>query len=218
MVVSCSARVVALFAIFFLATGVFAQSVPISGIDYRELKVPQPTESPGRIEVVEFFWYRCPHCYALEPALDAWLAQQTADVRFRRVPVIFGDHWEIDARILYALEAIGEAGRLHRPLLDAIHEQGGRKLNDKAYVKWIADWLLKQRVDMLRYNDAVNSPAVREKVKRAAEMTWVYGIEGTPTFAVQGRYVVSSPPGDRRAILVITDYLIRQSRAQLARK
>jgi thiol:disulfide interchange protein DsbA len=214
---SFSARLVALFAIL-LATGAFAQGVPVAGIDYRELKDPQPTESPGSIEVVEFFWYRCPHCYALEPALETWLAKQPADVRFRRVPVIFGDHWEIDARILYALEAIGESNRLHRPLLDAIHEQGGKKLNDKAYLKWVADWLLGQRVDMRRYNDAVNSPAVREKVKQAAEMTRVYGVEGTPTFAVQGRYIVSPPPGERRAILVITEHLIRQSQAQLARR
>src|SRR5258706_1359893 len=176
---SFSVRLVALFA-FFLATGAIAQGVPVAGIDYRELKVSQPTESPGRIEIVEFFWYRCPHCYALEPALETWLAKQPADVRFRRVPVIFGDHWEIDARILYALEAIGESNRLHRPLLDAIHEQGGKKLNDKAYLKWVADWLLGQGVGIRRYNDAVNSTAVPEEEEPREDMSPVYRGQGTP--------------------------------------
>ena len=195
-----------------------AHSAAVPGIDYRELKQPQPTETRDAVEVIEFFWYRCPHCYALEPSLETWLAKLPAGVKFRRVPVIFGDQWAVDARILYALESIGELPRVHRQLLDAIHEQGGKKQQGAAYTKWVADWLAAHGVDAGRYATAFDSPAVQEQVKKASAMTQAYGVEGTPTFAVQGRYVVSPPPGDRRAILSITDQLIRLSQSQLARK
>jgi thiol:disulfide interchange protein DsbA len=196
----------------FLAATAHPQVSPIAGIHFRELSKPQAVAAPaGQVEVVEFFWYRCPHCYALEPDLEAWLAGLPAGVAFRRVPVIFGDQWAVDARILYALEAIGEFERLHRGLLDAIHQQGGKKLADKAYMSWVAQWLAARGVDARRYDAALNSPAVRKKVRDAEEMTHAYGVEGTPTFAVQGRYVVSPAPGDRRAILAITEHLVRRT-------
>src|SRR5262245_41324719 len=121
------ARLFTLAISLLFATVASAQPPPIAGIHFRELKQPQPLAvSPGKIEVVEFFWYRCPHCYALEPELEALLAKLPAGVQFRRVPVIFGDHWAIDAQILYTLEALGEFDRLHRGLLDAIHQEGGK--------------------------------------------------------------------------------------------
>jgi thiol:disulfide interchange protein DsbA len=198
---------------------VTAQSTPVAGIDYRALKPQASADAQQSIEVVEFFWYRCPHCYALEPLLEPWVARLPRHARFKRVPAILGREWAIDARVFYALEALGEVERLHRPLLDAIHTEGGRRLDRDAYSRWVSTWLTKQGVDPKAYAAAFDSPGVQEKVRKAAEMARVYQLEGTPTFVVGERYVVSPPLGDRRRILEITDYLVSQVQAEtLARR
>jgi thiol:disulfide interchange protein DsbA len=203
----------------FMVSVATAQNVPIAGIDYQEIKSPSNASPQGTIEVVEYFWYRCPHCYALEPLLEPWAARLPGEARFRRVPAVLGKGWTIDARIFYALEEIGELNRLHRPLLDAIHQNGGRRLDGDAYERWVSDWLRNQGVDVQRYAAAFESAAVREKTKRAADLSRALQIEGTPTFLVAGRYLVSPPPGDRRRILEITDYLISRAQAdKLARR
>jgi thiol:disulfide interchange protein DsbA len=125
--------------------------------NYIELKPPQAVESSGKVEVLEFFWYRCPHCYALEPDLEAWAKRLPRDVQFKRVPGILNDDWAVDARIFYTLEAIEELERLHRPLFDTINQQGGVRLHGDAFAKWTADWLAKQNVDMAKYDAAFRS-------------------------------------------------------------
>jgi thiol:disulfide interchange protein DsbA len=205
-------------AALVLSVAAFAQGAPTPGIDYQELRTPQSTDSPGKVEVVEFFWYRCPHCYALEPQLAAWVKQLPSDAQFRRVPGIFNDDWAIDARIYYALEAIGEVERLHTPLFDAIHQTGGVRLKGEPYARWVADWLSRQRVDMKKYDAAYNSFGVQTKVSRARQMTAAYRIDGVPALAVQGRYVVSASVGERKLMLAITDHLVGQARRQLAKK
>src|SRR5438309_1835425 len=104
-------RVLSVFSGLFLALAAYAQSSPVEGVDYIELKPPQGVESSGKIEVLEFFWYRCPHCYALEPDLESWAKRLPRDVQFKRLPGILNDDWAIDARIFYTLEAIGELER-----------------------------------------------------------------------------------------------------------
>lgn len=207
---------------FFLALmplPALAQHIPIAGVDYRVLKTAQPTEVVARIEVIEFFWYRCPHCYALEPHLESWLAGLPPDVSFRRVPVVFGGEWIIDARAFYALEAIGEFDRLHRRLLEAIHDGGGRGLKGDRYARWLVQWVRAQSGDARRFESALESERVAAQVRQAEKLTEAYGVSGTPNFAVHGRYVVKPPPGDRRRVLAIADYLIRESRGSpLARR
>jgi thiol:disulfide interchange protein DsbA len=151
--------------------------------------------------------------------LDPWLEKLPGEARFRRVPAVLGNEWGADARVFYALEALGELDRLHRPLMDAIHEKGGKNLAGKAYTRWVSDWLRTQGVNADRFAAALDSPEVREKAKRAAEMSRSLQLEGTPSFVVAGRYVVSPPPGDRRQILAITDYLVSRAQAEtLARR
>src|SRR5215831_13959254 len=132
-------NLLALAAVLAFALPAFAQRAPLEGRDYIELKPPQATDSPGKIEVTEFFWYRCPHCHALEPALEDWVKKLPKDVRFRRVPAVFNAEWSIDARIFYALDSLGAVERVHRALFDAIHEEGGNRLQGAAYAKWVAD-------------------------------------------------------------------------------
>ena len=161
-----------------------AQKTP----DYYELNPPQPVESTNKIEVLEFFWYGCIHCYNLEPKLEGWLKDLPKDVEFRRVPAVLSERWAHDATIFYAFEALGLLDKLHRPLFDAIHRD--RLRTDR----WpeLSGWLEKQGVDPKKFEATVKSFGVQSKTKRAIRMTTAYKIDGTPAMAVHGRYVVPS--------------------------
>ena len=196
-----------------LAFAANAQQSPSEGVDYTELKPPQATESPGKVEVIEFFWYRCPHCYTLEPDLEPWLKRLPRDVQFKRVPGILNDDWAVDARIFYTLEVLGDFQRLHRPFFDAIHQQGGVRLRGDAFAKWAAEWFAKQKVDMAKYDAAFRSFTVESRLRRAAQMSRSYRLDGVPTLVVQGRYSVTSG----RTMLATTDFLIGEARKQSAR-
>jgi len=190
-----------------------SQAAPVEGTDYTELNPPQATDSPGKVEVIEFFWYRCPHCYALEPQLEAWVKRLPPDVQFKRVPGILNDEWAVDARIFYALEAIGEVNRLHRAFFDAIHQGGGVRLHGDAFGKWAAEWLAKQKVDMAKYDAALHSFSVESKLRRASQMARSYRLDGVPGISVQGRYLVAAST----TMLATTDSLIGEARKQLAK-
>ena len=209
-------RLLSAFSGLFLAFAACAQDSPVEGVNYIELKPPQAVESSGKIEVLEFFWYRCPHCYALEPDLESWAKRLPRDVQLKRIPGILNDDWAIDARIFYTLEAIGELERLHRPLFDTIHQQGGVRLRGDAFAKWTADWLATQNVEMARYDAAFRSFTVESKLRRAAQMSRAYRLDGVPTLAVQGRYLVVATTS-RKAMLAAADFLIGETRRQLAR-
>src|SRR6266705_836853 len=209
-------RLLSAFSGLFLAFAACAQGSPVEGVDYIELKPPQAVESPGKVEVLKFFWYRCPHCYALEPDLEAWAKRFPRDVQVKRIPGILNDDWGIDARIFYTLEAIGELERLHRPLFDAIHQQGGARLRGEAFAKWTADWLAKQNVDTAKYDAAFHSFTVESKLRRAIQMGRGYRLEGVPTLTVQGRYLVIASTS-HKAMLATADFLIGETRRQLAR-
>jgi thiol:disulfide interchange protein DsbA len=198
----------------FLSFAAYAQGSPTEGVDYIELKPPQTAESPGKIEVLEFFWYRCPHCYALEPELESWVKRLPRDAQFKRVPGILNDDWAIDGRIFYTLEALGEVERLHRSLFDAVHQQGGVRLRGDAYAKWVADWLAKQNVDMAKYDAAFRSFTVETRLRRATQMGRAYRLDGVPALAVQGRYLVVATTSPK-AMFATADFLIGEARKQL---
>lgn len=179
---------------------------------HTELRPPQPTESPGKVEVIEFFWYGCPHCYAFDPFLNAWVAKLPSNVVFKRVPAIFNEQWGVAARVFYALEAINEEQRVHTALFDAIHKEGLRITDESA----MAGWLAKQKVDVEKYKGAYRSFTVETKLKRALQMTQAYRIDGVPSLAVQGRYVLSASQIDERQGLVnATDTMVRTVMKQM---
>jgi protein dithiol oxidoreductase (disulfide-forming) len=180
----------------------FAQRSP----DFYELNPPQPVETTDKIEVLEFFWYGCIHCYNLEPKLETWLKTLPKDVEFRRVPAVFNDRWALDASIYYAFEALGLLDKLHRPLFDAIHRDRLRTDN------WqnLSAWLEKQGVDSKKFETTVKSFGVQSKTKRAIRLTSGYKIDGTPAMAVHGRYTVPSS----EAMLGIVNQLVGQVRKQ----
>jgi len=175
-----------LAALLLLPAATFAQ-----GRAYTELPNAQPTEAGGKVEVLEFFWYGCIHCYNLEPPLEAWLKKLPADVQFRRVPAIFNERWAHDAAIFYTFEALGVLDKVHRPFFDAIHRDKLRSDNSAA----LAEWLQKQGINTQKFNDTLKSFGVQSKTRRAAMLTAAYKIDGTPAMAVQGRYTVSAEQG-----------------------
>lgn len=195
--------------IVFFAAGL-TQAQPTAGVEYRELSAAQPADSAGKIEVIEFFWYGCPHCYNFEPALTPWVKKLPKDTQFRRIPAIFNDDWAQGARAYYALEAIGEGERLHKPLFDAIHQDTKLKVANEAA---LTEWLGKQGVDTKKFAAAYRSFSVEGKIKRAAQLTQAYKIEGVPAMAVNGKYVVvTDNVKSFEQMLAVSDYLIDQSR------
>jgi thiol:disulfide interchange protein DsbA len=193
----------------FLIAGL-AQAQPVAGVEYRELPTAQATDSADKIEVIEFFWYGCPHCFNFEPVLEPWVKKLPKDVQFRRIPAIFNDEWAQSARAYYALEAIGEGPRLHKPLFDAVHTGSRLKLANEAA---LTEWLGKQGVDTKKFAAAYRSFSVEGKIKRAAQLTQAYKIQGVPALAVNGRYVViTDNVKSFDQMLAVTDYLLDQSR------
>ena len=201
---------------FSVALGLAAVAAPLAlraqapqpSTDYTILKPELPVDAPpGKIEVIEFFWYGCPHCYTLEPLLESWLKKLPADVQFKRVPAVFNERWAKDAAIFYALEASGNLERLHRPLFDAIHRDGLKTDDGRA----LGQWLMKNGVDTKKFDEIGRSFSVQSKVRRAAQLSTAYGIEGTPAMAVQGRYTIGVDRG-QPAMLATVDYLVDQVR------
>ncbi len=176
------------------------------GVDYIVLKPELPVETSGKIEVVEFFWYGCPHCYTLEPLLEDWLKRLPNDVAFRRVPAVFNERWAKDAAIFYALEALGQLERLHRPLFDAIHKDALKTDQGQA----LGQWLTRNGIDTRKFDEAARSFGVQSKVKRAAQLSKAYAIDGTPAMAVHGRYTVGAEQSRTQAAMLSTvDSLIQ---------
>lgn len=192
-----------------------AAAEPARGIDYREVAAARPVQRE-RIEVIEFFWYRCPHCYEFEFHLKRWAARLPADVVVRRVPAVFSKEWEIDARIFYALEAMREEGRLRAALFDAIHRGGARRLTGTRYLQWVEEWLSSQGIDVAQFRTARHSKAVEDQIEQSRRMTIGYKLEGTPTLGVNRRCIVDANSGDHARMLAITSYLVHHAR-QMAR-
>jgi thiol:disulfide interchange protein DsbA len=178
---------------------------------YGEINPPQPVEAKGKNEVIEFFWYGCPHCYTLEPHIEAWLKSLPPDVEFRRVPAVFSQRWGHDAAIYYTLEALGLLEKLHRPLFDAIHKNNLRTDNEPA----LSEWLQKHGVDPKKFMDTMKSFGVQSKTRRAVQQTIAYKIDGTPAMAVAGRYTVSAEQGrTQQGMLKAVDTLVAKARKE----
>lgn len=189
---------------------VAAQDAPVEGKHYARISRPQPTRDPRRVEVVEFFAYGCSQCYAFEPALDAWQKKLPRDVLFRRVPVAFRDGPMVMHQRLYlAIEGLGLVETLHRQVFDAIHAQR-QPLETSDQIGSLA---ARNGVDPARLLEMMNSFAIAGKARQAAQMADGYGVEGTPSLAVDGRWLTSGPhAGSNPKSLAVADYLVARAR------
>ena len=192
-----------------MAAPAAAQFVPVEGTHYVRLSEPLPVPA-GKIEVIEFFWYGCPHCNAFEPTLDAWQKKLPADVLFRRVPVAFREEpYGTHQRIYYALETMGLIPTMHRKVFYAIH--GERQRLDKA--PEIAAFMAKNGVDSAKFLEVFNSFSVQTKARQARQLSAAYKIDGVPALGVQGRYFTSgSMAGTNEAALSVVDFLVQKVR------
>ena len=162
----------------------------VKGRDYKTVDPPQPVSTGNKIEVVDIFWYGCPHCFHLEEPIKVWLKRKPADVVFKYFPGTFGaPAWEPLTRTYYALEAMGVVGKYHEPLFTAIHNEHQTALITDP--KAIADWLAKRGVDRQKFLDTYNSFGVTASLKRSIDLTRAYDIEGTPAIVVDGKYVTA---------------------------
>ena len=165
----------------------FAHAGVVAGKDYKMLNPPQPTTSGKKIEVLEFFFYGCSHCYHLHPLLSAWERKMPKDVQLEYVPVVFNESWEPMAHTFYALEAMGQRKQLHDALFEAWNVQN-IDLSDEAH---IAEFVAKHGVDRSRFEADYNSFSVSSKIARSNQLVQSYGVRGTPTIAVDGKYIIS---------------------------
>jgi len=192
------------------ASAAGAQGAPVEGTHYTKLAQPVPVSTPaGKIEVIEFFSYGCPHCNALEPTLEVWAKRLPPDVVFKRVPVGFNALYENYQRIYYALEAMGQVEAMHRKVFNAIHQQRQR-LDKEAD---IAAFMTANGLDGAKFVDLYKSFTVQTKAKQAQQLSQSYKIDGVPSMAVQGRYVTSgSLAGSNERALAVTDALVQNLR------
>ncbi|WP_269630999.1 thiol:disulfide interchange protein DsbA/DsbL [Pelomonas sp. BJYL3] len=194
-----------------------AQGGPVEGRHYQKLQQPLPTTA-GKIEVVEFFWYGCPHCYVFEPALAAWTGQLPADVSLRKVHVLFRPNMRVHQRTYFALEVMGKEAEVRGKIFDAIHRQGQRLDELDA----MAAFLAKQGIDAAKFKDTFGSFGVNNKCGQADKLAEGFRIEGVPAVGVAGRFLTSpamASVGMRideeqsglRALAVV-DFLIKRAR------
>jgi protein dithiol oxidoreductase (disulfide-forming) len=191
------------------APAAHAQGGPVEGTHYQKLAQAVPLTSTGKIEVVEFFWYGCPHCYALEPFVEQWAAKLPADVSFRRVPVGFAPQHEFHQKVFYALEAMGQLGNLHRKFFDAIHKDHKRMATEPELVAFANA----NGLDSAKFTETMKSFTVIGKVRQAKQLSDAYRVDGVPMVGVQGRFTTSSTmAGSAERTFVVVDFLIGKVR------
>jgi protein dithiol oxidoreductase (disulfide-forming) len=187
-------------------------AAPVEGQQFVRLSTPAPVTLPSpdkKIEVVEFFWYGCGHCYAFEPAVEAWVKRLPPDVAFRQVPVGFAAPHQLHQKLFYALEEMGQLGALNRRVFAAIHQQN-RRLSSEAEIMAFAT---SNGLDAAKFGEAFKSFGVNTKVNRAKQLTEAYKIDGVPAIGVNGRFYTSgSLAGSNERALAVADFLIQRSR------
>jgi thiol:disulfide interchange protein DsbA len=183
----------------------------VAGRDFVQIEPAQPVAEGGRIVVVEFFWYGCPHCSDMHPRLKAWAQRQPADVALVYQPVVARDRWEGGARMHFTLQALGEQERLADALFEATQLEG-LDLNDEAVM---LGWAERQGLDRQRFAAAYRSPPVQRQVDEARSVAERYQLRGVPALVVDGRYLTSNAyTGSADDTLAMVDRLVQKVREE----
>ncbi|MEG0968356.1 MAG: thiol:disulfide interchange protein DsbA [Pseudomonas sp.] len=182
----------------------------VEGKEYVQLSNAVPVSEPGKIEVVELFWYGCPHCYSFEPVVNPWAEKLPADVNFKRIPAMFGGPWDAHGQMFLTLEAMGVEHKVHAAVFEAIQVQ--RKHLTKP--EEMAEFLATQGVDKDKFLATFNSFAIKGQVTQAKELAKKYEITGVPSMVVNGKYRfdLGSAQGPQ-GVLNVADFLIAKERA-----
>lgn len=208
-------------ALSFFAAAVFSLSSlaagpeAFEGHDYTRLKNAQPVATGKKVEVLEFFWYRCPHCFQLEPAINAWLKTLPRDAQVRRVPAVFRDDWMPGAKLYYTLEQMNLLDSLHNKVFDAYHVEN-INLNDPAV---LGGWIAQRGVDRKKFEGIYRSFSTQSKATQGARLATAYAISGVPAFIIDGKYATSmSMTGSEARLFDVLDQLIVKARAERSGK
>lgn len=185
------------------------QAAPQEGKQYLRLSTPAPTEAPaGKVEVVEFFWYSCPHCNTFEPTFAAWKNKAPANVAVRRVPVAFNASFVPQQKLFFALQSMDNFDAMHVKVFHAIHVERNKLAKDEDIFNWVA----KQGVDVNKFKEAYNSFNVSSQVRKATQLQQAYEVEGVPAMGVAGRYYTDGPrAGSMVNVLSVVEHLVAQS-------
>ncbi|MCF6256850.1 MAG: thiol:disulfide interchange protein DsbA/DsbL [Gammaproteobacteria bacterium] len=178
--------------------------------NYEMVNPPQPTTSKDKIEVVELFWYGCPHCFTLEPYVERWLKRKPENVKFVRMPGVFRPSWEIHGRAYYTAEVLGVVDKVHKPMFEAIHEQK-RSLSDEASIMAL---FKANGVSEKDFKRVFRSFAVETKLRRAKDMGQRYGVRGVPALIINGKYRtgVTESGGNSKVFKVVNELVEMESK------
>lgn len=194
-----------------LPMAVAQSGAPVAGKDYLVVNPRIPTPANGKIEVVDFFAYPCPHCNALGPMLDAWAKKLPADVALRHIPVPFMTNAEGFQRLYFSLEEMGLVEAMHRKVFAAVHVDHQRLDNPTE----IAAFVTKNGVDAAKFMSFYNSFSVQTKARQATQLAQAYKIDGVPALGIAGKYLTSaSLTGSPQRAFEVADYLIQRERAK----
>jgi len=200
-----------MFRILLLTTLVLNAAValalePQEGRDYYPIEPAPPVGTGNEVEVLEFFMYTCPHCKNLDPKIQQWRKKLPDNVKFKHVPAMFGGVANLHAKTYFALDAMGEADKVHAAFFDAIHNKRLRLRTREQIESFLAD----QGIDVEKFRQAFDSFAVQTEANRAAALMRRYGIRAVPALVVDGRYRIKNTP----QVLEVTDTLIQRTLAE----
>ena len=180
------------------------------GKDFKRLDKPVAPDAPaGKVDVIEFFWYSCPHCHAFEPTLDAWVKAAPKDLSIRRVPVAFNASFVPQQKLFYTLEGIGKLDALHAKVFRAIHVEKAKLAKDDEILAWVTQ----QGVDVAKFKEVYGSFSVANQVRRASQLQDSYGVEGVPSMGVAGKYYTDGTmAGSMQTVLQVVEFLAATAR------
>lgn len=196
-----------IISIILLFSCSFLLKAEPAAVGYETLSPAHPTQNPDKIEVIEFFWYGCPHCYSFEPALEKWLKNKPENVDFIRQPVAFNELWGKHAKAYYTAEALGVVDKVHADFFDAIQNKK-EKLDTE---EELAKFFKAHGVDETQFHEAYNSFAVDAKMRQAPVIASSYGITGVPAIVVNGKYKTNGTlAGSQDKMIEVMNKLIEQ--------
>ena len=179
-------------------------------VGYETLSPAQPTQNPDKIEVIEFFWYGCPHCYDFEPVLEKWLKTLPANVEFIRQPAVFSDLWGKHAKAYFTAEALGVVDKVHADFFDAIQTKKQKLETEDQLAKFFVD----HGVNETEFRNTYNSFVVDAKMRQAATTAGRYGVTGVPAVIINGKYKTNGKlAGSHEKMIEVMNSLIKQESA-----
>jgi thiol:disulfide interchange protein DsbA len=195
-----------LWLVMLLPTLVLARDYT-AGKDYIELPAPIATQTGDKVEVLEFFWYGCPHCFQFDPKLEKWLKTLPANAQFMRVPAPLNPNWMVHTKTYYALESMGKGEQYHHDLFNALHVERKKIFTVEA----VADFLAEKGVDKKAFMDAYGSFAVEMRARKTTQLGQSYRLNGVPMLTVNGKYVITAEKaGGFDGMLEVASYLIQK--------